>query len=155
VTSAEAGAGNTASANLLVLAAPGNPPPNNPPPGNTPPSNLFAILHLKGSGQHGVVTLDLVLPGPGTVDVLETAWNSTATAAAVYLQPGPRRYALARLHLTPGGGGVIHIRVPPGSKGKRALKLHPGGIPINLWVTYQPTGGSPKTLARLNVRLRR
>jgi hypothetical protein len=143
VSSAEGGSGNTASATLTVLA-----------PAVTPPSNLFTISHVKSSGNHGVVTFDVTLPGPGVVDVVETAWSSTAKAA-VYLQPGPHRYALGRLHLTVSHGGVIHVRVAPGSTGKRALKLHPRGFPINLWVTFQPTGGAPRTLARLNVRLKR
>ena len=63
------------------------------------PSNQFTVSHIKGH-RNGTITCQVKVPGPGTIDVLETAWNDNIAHAAVQLQPAPRRFVFARLHKT-------------------------------------------------------
>jgi hypothetical protein len=144
VTSTEAVAGSAATASLTVTA-----PPVPPPPGNE-----FKIGHASASAKNGVVTFDLTLAGAGRVTVLETAANDTLAAADTAQRPGTHRYTFGRLSRAITHAGSYHLRVSPGASGKRALRRHRRGFSINLWVTFTPKSGKPRTHALLNLRLR-
>ncbi|HWF49165.1 MAG TPA: Ig-like domain-containing protein [Solirubrobacteraceae bacterium] len=105
------------------------------------PSNHFTVAHIKISAD-GTVTFDLKLPGPGTVDVLETAWkNNIVAGAASLLQPAPGRFAFARKHVKVSGAGMIKVIVTPNARGRRLI-AHPAyPVVIRLWISYTPTGG--------------
>ncbi|MDQ6778793.1 MAG: Ig-like domain-containing protein, partial [Actinomycetota bacterium] len=105
------------------------------------PDNDFTVSHIKISPD-GTVSFDLKLPGPGIVDVLETAWKGNIVAgAASLLQPSPGRFVFARKHIDVSGAGTVHVVVKPGHRG-RVLIAHPRfPIVIRLWVSYTPTGG--------------
>ena len=62
------------------------------------PDNRLAIsdLHTRPNGR---VTFRVAFPGPGTADVMETAWLDDFAHAAILLQPAPRRFVFARMHL--------------------------------------------------------
>ena len=55
------------------------------------PSNQFTVSHIK-THRNGSITFNVKIPGPGTIDVLETAWKNNLASAAVLLQPAPRRF---------------------------------------------------------------
>ena len=113
------------------------------------PDNRFKLTDLKLHASDGSVTFTLKLPGPGVVDVLETARKSneiTARKAAALLQPARGRFVFARLHLNRRTGGTIAVVVNPGNRGTRLVHHHRGKVFIRLWVTYTPTGGSTNTI---------
>ena len=115
------------------------------------PSSRFAVLHLKVD-RDGIVHFDVKVPGAGQLDVLETAWKPRqARAASVLLRPGPHRYAFARKHLNIQRAGTVQVKMSPSPRGVEQVRHHRGALRINLWVTYQPTGGTPRTAAFLGL----
>jgi hypothetical protein len=110
------------------------------------PSNRFRILHVKAHAS-AEVTFDLELPGPGAVDVFESAWkhdvpwkHGRAFPASVIEPTPPHRFTFAREHLDAAGAGTIHVTVHPNSRGS-GLVNHHRAVWIRLWVSYTPTGG--------------
>jgi hypothetical protein len=90
----------------------------------------------------GTVNFSLTLPGPGIVDVLETAWQDNLKAGAVrLLNPAPHRFVFARKHLNITQAGQTSITVNPNPKGHRLLLHHRYPVLIRLWISYTPTGG--------------
>ena len=74
------------------------------------PSNRFTVSHLRISAG-GTTTFDLKLPGPGVVDVLESAWKNNIAVGA------------SSAH---GLDLIEHPSYP---------------VVIRLWISYTPTGG--------------
>lgn len=116
------------------------------------PSNHFTISRVAASSANGKVTFDLTLPGPGNIDVMETAWKADVARAAL-LQPAPHRFVFARSHLTAGHAGTISVTVMPNAAGTMLVKHHRHKVRIRLWVTYTPTGGLPATHGILGIPL--
>ena len=88
---------HTAVAVALTVSVAVPPPP--PPLHKTKPSNHFLVSGIHGH-PNGNVTFFLRVPGPGTINVLETAWDDNfATAATALLQPAPNRFAFSRKHV--------------------------------------------------------
>lgn len=95
------------------------------------PSNRFSVASLKRSPS-GTITFTLKLPGPGTVQLIETA-------------SGER---LSRLRLAIGQKGAHKVRLKP-NKGLAALITRYGSkLVIRLSITYTPRHGSPRTESR-------
>ncbi|MGO9901842.1 MAG: hypothetical protein ACLP0J_19660, partial [Solirubrobacteraceae bacterium] len=114
------------------------------------PSDTFTV---RGINVHpnGTVTFALKLPGAGQIDVMESAWKfnelTNKTEHIVLLQPALHRFIFARKHLNTNSEGTIHVTVKPNPRGLRLVAHHQGGtLRIRLWVTYQPTGGTPHTI---------
>lgn len=105
------------------------------------PSNKFTVLHIR-THANGQITFQVVLPGPGVVDVLETAWLNNLASAASLLQPAPRRFADARSRLANSGAGVFSLTVTPGATGRRLVKHHRYRVTLRLWVSFTPAGGT-------------
>lgn len=121
------------------------------------PDNHFVILSLRPRASDGSVAFKLKLPGPGAVDVLETAAiaqaggiRATARAAAL-LQPAPGRFVFGRSHLAARAAGTISGVVRPSARGDRLVRHHHGKVLIRFWVTYTPTGGSTFQVGRHGV----
>jgi PKD domain len=104
------------------------------------PDNRFRVSHIK-THRNGSVTFNVKIPGPGVIDVLETAWNNNLASAAVLLQPAPRRFVVARGHSTARRATTLKLRVPPNKRGKRLVCQHTYRVTLRLWVSYTPTGG--------------
>ena len=102
---------------------------------------------------NGAVEFDVTVPYPGQLDVLETNWapSTPKRTHAVLLQPGPDRYAFARRHLGMARPGTLHMTIRPSATGARQIRHHYRPVRINLWVTYQPTGGAPDNAAFINL----
>ena len=108
------------------------------------PSNRFTLSAIRARVD-GTVSLRIKLPGPGRVDVLETAWKDDLARTALMLQPAPRRFVFARKHAPATHAGVIQVAVVPGRLG-RLLVAHPRyRISLRLWVSYTPLDGRPRT----------
>jgi hypothetical protein len=120
------------------------------------PSNQFTISNVKPNAADGSVSFDVTVPGPGGLDVLETAWNSSLNATSAELRPGPHRFVFSRKSVHVNRAGKLVVRIKPNAKGRKALAKarhshHP--LIINLWVSYSPTGGTALTHPRLYLRL--
>jgi hypothetical protein len=48
------------------------------------PNNQFTVSHIK-THRSGSITLNVKIPGPGAIDVLETAWKNNLATTAVLL----------------------------------------------------------------------
>jgi hypothetical protein len=120
------------------------------------PSNQFTVQHIRVN-RRGTVQFDVVDPGTGELDVLETNWTPSLPRRAhtALPRPGPDRYAFARRHLDVPHAGALHVTVLPSGRGGGQVRHHYRPARINLWVTYQPTGGAPATLAFINLLVTR
>ena len=104
------------------------------------PNNQFTVSRIK-THRNGTITLNVKIPGPGAIDVLETAWKDNLASAAVLLQPAPRRFVVARAHKTAPQATTLKLRVTPNKHGKRLVRHHTYRVTLRLWVSYTPTGG--------------
>jgi len=66
-------------------------------PGQAPaqPSNKFTISQIR-TFVDGTVRFQVTVPGPGTIDVLETAWKNNLASVAVLLAPAQGRFVFTR-----------------------------------------------------------
>ena len=111
------------------------------------PENTFGVSHVK-THRDGTITLDVTVPGPGTIDVLETAWNDNVAHVTALLQPAKNRFVYARKHAIASatGGGTLTLRITPNARGKRLVLHHTYHVVLRLWVTYTPTGGNQRSV---------
>jgi hypothetical protein len=116
------------------------------------PDNRFAITDVRTTTS-GRVNFRLKLPGPGTADVLETAWLSNFARAARLLQPAPRRFVFARKHLQISRAGLMSVTVLPNTRGRTLVAHHRYPILIRLWVSYTPTNGTQRNIGLYGVRI--
>jgi uncharacterized protein YggU (UPF0235/DUF167 family) len=110
------------------------------------PSNKFTVRRIDVHAD-GTVTFELKLPGPGQIDVMESAWKiNEASISTVLLHPAPGRFIFSRKHINTKQRGTIRITVTPNARGRLLVADNEGGaLRIRLWVTYQPTGGHPRS----------
>jgi hypothetical protein len=122
------------------------------------PSNRFSVgrrwVRHQPPPLCGSVQFTLTLPGPGVVDVLETAWNDNLLAAtASLLNPAPRRFVFARKHLNVTQASKMAVTVTPNAKGRRLLAHHSYPVVTRLWVSYTPTGGNQRDIGFYGLHL--
>lgn len=115
------------------------------------PNNHFRVSHVE-TYRDGTITFDLTAPGPGTIDVLETAWSDNLAHSAVVLQPAANRFVYARKHANI-RGGAVHVRVRPNARGHRLVHHHTYRVVLRLWVTYTPTGGEYRSIGFYGLHL--
>jgi hypothetical protein len=118
----------------------------------TPPSNKFTISRIKTQAD-GTITFSVSLPNPGSVDVLETAWNDNLGSADVRLKPAPERFVFARPHVLAGNRGSVNVTVTPNQRGKTLVAHHAYRVVLRLWVSYTPHGGVDRTIGFLGLHL--
>ena len=111
------------------------------------PSNRFTVSHLKISAG-GTMTFDLKLPGPGTVDVLGTAWNDNLATTASLLQPAAERFTFARHHQMAQRRGTILVTVGANANGLRLIEHYRYRVVIRLAVSYTPSGGTQRNMIK-------
>jgi hypothetical protein len=100
------------------------------------------------------VSFRLTVPGPGTIDVLETARSSNLVARADRaLRPGGGRFAFASKHLKARGPTRFRITLKPSALGHTLVHHHVHPILLRLWVRYAPAGGAPRTVGRLGLHI--
>jgi archaellum component FlaF (FlaF/FlaG flagellin family) len=78
-----------------------------------PPSNKFTVSRIKTRAD-GTITFSVRVPGPGSVDVLATAWKDNfaregPARAAVVLKPAAKRFVFAREHQRVSGRGTVTV----------------------------------------------
>jgi hypothetical protein len=115
------------------------------------PSNSFTASGSQ-DGSAGAIALSFDLPGAGTINVLGTHSDSSATSpattASLPLEPGYRRYATDRATIKVTKAGKLKVMLRLDSAGKYMLRYARGqgwAFHIRVWITYTPTAGSPHT----------
>ena len=98
-----------------------------------------------------MVSFKVVFPGPGTADVLETAWRDNLARTAVLLQPAPRRFVFARKHLQVAAGGAMRVTVVPNQRGRRLIARHRYTVVLRLWVSFTPANGTQRNIGLYHV----
>ena len=109
------------------------------------PDNRFSISDLRVRS-NGRVSFKVVFPGPGTADVLETAWRDNLARSAVLLHPAPRRFVFARQHLQVAAGGAMRVTVVPNQRGRRLIARHRYTVVLRLWVSFTPANGTQRNI---------
>ena len=117
------------------------------------PSNRFTVSHVQIHLRDGAVTLWVSVPGRGTLDVLETAWNDDFATTASVLHAAPGRFVFARLHATVSRAATLHLRVKPDQRGRRLVRAHRYRVTIRLWVTFTPMGGQSRSVGLYGLKL--
>jgi CSLREA domain-containing protein len=120
------------------------------------PCDSFTLDRVKAHPGDGSVTLSVTVDCPGSLDTLETAWNSALKTPRALLQPGPDRFALARMHVRAAHAATVTMLVKPNARGHNAVALaHRTHRPliVNVWVLYTPEVGRAITHAKLHLRL--
>lgn len=143
-------AGTASSATLHVTAAPAPPAGGGGP---TPPSTAFTVGRVTAT-RGGVVTFTILVPGPGTVDVLETIGRSVLLPRSVFT-PGAGRAAFSRRTAPVARAGSVRLRLKPNARGLKALRRHHGRVRLNLWVRFTPRGYAAATGGRLHTAYRK
>jgi hypothetical protein len=98
------------------------------------PDNHFTIEHIK-TYPDGAISFKIKVPGPGTLDVLGTAWNDNLAHVAVLLGPATRRFVYARKQPSVESGHIVRLRVRPNARGCLLVGHHAYGVTLRLWVS--------------------
>jgi hypothetical protein len=109
------------------------------------PSNHFAVSNVNPH-PNGTTDLLVTVPAEGTLDAMETAWDDNLAHAANLLQPAPRRFVIARKHLTVSRAAKIQLLVTLNPPGKKLLRHHRYRVVFRLWISYTPTGGQQRDI---------
>ena len=120
------------------------------------PSAKFTVSQIKTAAD-GTITFSVRVPGPGSVDVLETAWKDNLarndSAAHVLLKPAPHRFVFARTHVRATGRGTLNVTVTPNHQGSLLVANPRYRVALRLWVSYTPDGGSYRTIGFLGLHV--
>ena len=116
------------------------------------PSNHFTVARIHASAA-GRISFSVKTPGPGTIDVLESAWNDNLARAAVVLNPAPLRFAYARKHTTARRAGTVKVTVGLNARARRLVAHHRYRVTLRLWVSYTPTAGNPRSIGFYGLHL--
>ena len=108
------------------------------------PNTSFVVSRIR-TYRDGRVGFAVTLPGPGTIDVLETAWNDNLATIAELPQPAAHRFAFARMDTTAQHAGTIPLSVRPNARGRLLVHHHTYRVTLRLWVTYTAPGARPRT----------
>ena len=115
-------------------------------------SDRFTIrdIHIYRDGR---IRVGVRLPGPGTVDVLATAWNDNLASIATLLRPAAHRFTFARAATTARVGGTTVLSVRPNALGRRLVLHHTYRVTLRLWITYTPPGVRPRSVGIYGLHL--
>ncbi|HEX3688453.1 MAG TPA: Ig-like domain-containing protein [Solirubrobacteraceae bacterium] len=110
-------------------------------------TNHFTVVRLSATPS-GAARLALKLPGPGSVRVVATAWNTAGRASRRHIAYGTAAVSARR-------GGALTLVVAPTAAGRALLRTKGARPVIALAVTYTPTGARPRLVHPARLRLRR
>jgi hypothetical protein len=109
------------------------------------PDNHVTLVRVIPQG-HDAFKVRLAVPGPGIVDVLESAKRAHGGGAKL-VEPASGRVALARRHIVVSGESVVTFTIGPPT-GTPTARLRR----IRLWISYTPNGGRVRTLGIYGLR---
>jgi hypothetical protein len=119
------------------------------PAATAPPSNRFSISHLR-IHRNGTITLRVKVPGPGSIDALETVPDAVLAQS---LRPAPKRLAVGRKHVGVGRARTISVTIRLNRAGKLLLRRLPRLTGVRLSIRYTPRGGTPRTIMRRGLKI--
>jgi hypothetical protein len=100
-----------------------------------------------------MITFAVTVPGPGSVDVLATAWKDNLAIIATLPQPALHRFTFARAQATARHAGTIVVSVTPNARGRRLVLHHTYRVTLRLWITYTPPGAAPRSIGVYGLHL--
>jgi hypothetical protein len=115
--------------------------------GAGPPSNSFTASGIS-HGNGGTIALRIDLPGAGTINLLGTHSDSSATTASALLQPGYRRYATDRATIKVTKAGRVKAMLRLNTAGRqmtRYARRQGWAFHVRVWITFTPTAGNPRS----------
>ena len=115
-------------------------------------SNQITVSHVKAQAD-GTISFQTKVPGPGRLDVLETAWDDNLAHTASVLQPAARRFASGRARADATRAGVINVQASVNAQGKRLVHHHRYAVTLRLWLTYTPTRGTQSSVGFYGLHL--
>lgn len=118
-----------------------------------PPDNHFTVSGVRFRSD-GTTRLSATVPGPGAIDVLETAWDDNLINAVV-LEPAAQRFVFARAHEDALYGRELRLSVTPDRLGAVLVHHHQYPVTLRVWVTYTPIGGLPRSIGMYGLHLGR
>jgi autotransporter-associated beta strand protein len=116
------------------------------------PNSKFKVFGIHPHA-NGDISFKVTIPGPGVVNVLETAWLTNEAHAATLLPPARGRFVYSRDHRVAAGKGTLSFTVHPNARGLRLVAHHTYPVILRLWVTFQPTHGVQHKLGFRGIHL--
>jgi autotransporter-associated beta strand protein len=116
------------------------------------PSNHLVLIRRKPH-TNGTFIVTVKVPGPGSVDILITAWKDNLASVARLLQPAKGRFVFARAHATAKKKGTLTIVVKPNAMGRRLVAHHRYRVTLRLWTSYTPTHGRQRDIGYYGLHL--
>jgi 6-phosphogluconolactonase (cycloisomerase 2 family) len=116
------------------------------------PNNKLVPVRRKPHSD-GTFIVTVKLPGPGSVDILITAWKDNLAIGAAVLQPAKGRFVFARAHATATRAGILRIVVRPNARGRRLVAHHRYRVTLRLWISYTPTHGRQRDIGYYGLHL--
>ena len=152
------GLDSTSTVTYTVVAPPGGSPGGSGPgsgasggsgPGGSgaAPDNHFTVSHIRVK-RSGNTSFQVKVPGPGSVNVLETAWHNNVAATEVALRSTGRQFVYAQAHHAATKAGTVRITLKPNARDRRLLRRHSQHkykLTLRLSVTYTPSSGVART----------
>jgi hypothetical protein len=114
--------------------------------------SLPTVSHVKA--RHGVVTFDIALPAPGSVDAINTATFRSFALAADAGQPPQGSFVFGRAHVVARHAGTILVTVKLTPAGKLLLRDHRRAR-LQLVVAYTGNAGVAQTVKTQALRVTR
>jgi hypothetical protein len=102
----------------------------------------------------GLVTLQVTVFGPGSVDVMSTAGLRSFALAADVLRPPNGSFVFGSAHLVSARAQTLTVRVGPSQAGKLLLRDH-RTTTVRLWVLYTTSRGTPQLVKAVLLKIRR
>jgi hypothetical protein len=118
------------------------------------PSNRLVTPPRWKTFADGTFIVTIRVPGPGVVNIMETAWDDNLATVAVLLRPAPRRFVFARAHAVARRAGMLRIIVTPNARGRALVAHHTYRVTLRLWISYAPTGGRQRNIGYYDLHLR-
>lgn len=110
----------------------------------------------------GTFVIRAKVPGPGTVDVMTSAWTSNLARIASssklvhairLVNPAKGRFVTARARVLAARKGTIVIKVHPNRRGRRLIAHHTYRPVLRLWITYTPVAGRSHSTGHYGIHL--
>ena len=115
------------------------------------PNNKFVVSHLKPH-PGGDLSLQIAVPGPGTVELLESAPKTHAAHAEPRLSAGNGRFVFARKTIKVRQAKTVKVTLAPDANGASLLKTD-SSVVIRLLIAYEPAGGLSRTATFYGIKL--
>jgi hypothetical protein len=102
----------------------------------------------------GVVTMQVTIYGPGSIDVMDTAGLRSFALAADVVHPPNGSFVFGSAHLVSPRSQTLQVRVGLSQAGRLLLRDHRSAT-LHVWVLYTLPGGSPELVRSLVLRISR